>query len=113
MIRTSGGVKDLLALAEWFRRDNLLRGQVHLPPPGGVAGQMGDVYSVLTAAIGAAGFAPALIGSLTTWLTQLRSDITVTVERNGTKVDLDAKRVKSAEVLRELRELLEEPDEPR
>ncbi|AYF78537.1 hypothetical protein D7D52_37245 [Nocardia yunnanensis] len=71
---------------------------------------MGDIYSVLTATVGAAGIAPALIKSLTTWLTMFRSDINLTIERNGTKLDIDAKRVKSAEVLRELRELLEEPD---
>lgn len=107
MIRASGDPEVLLSLLDWCRHDDALRGQVKAATPQIEPGRMGDIYSVLTAAVSAAGVAPALMKSLTTWLTMFRSDVTLTIERDGTKLEVDAKRVQSAEFLRELRDLLE------
>jgi hypothetical protein len=108
-IRTNGGPEDLLGLLDWFRHDDALRGQVSLPAPRMREGQMGNLYDVLMVAVGAGGLAPALTRSLTAWLTHRRANITVTVKSsNGVEITLDADRVKSPEVLGELRNLLDE-----
>jgi hypothetical protein len=112
-IHTTGSPDELLQLLEWFRRDDALRGRVSLPPSRIRDGQMGDLYDVLIVAVGAGGLAPALTRSLTAWLTHRRSDITITLTRSdGTAVTLNGNRVKSPEVLHELRNLLDEPDTP-
>ncbi|MGW5383334.1 effector-associated constant component EACC1 [Nocardia sp. NPDC003963] len=113
MIRTSGGPDELLGLLDWFRHDDELRGRVSPPPPRLRDGRMGDLYDVLVVAVGAGGLAPALTRSLSAWLTHRRADITITVKRsNGAEITLDADRVKSAEVLAEVRNLLDEIDTP-
>ncbi|GEM29547.1 hypothetical protein NN3_05540 [Nocardia neocaledoniensis NBRC 108232] len=115
-IHTTGGADELLQLLDWFRHDDVLRGRVSTPPTRIRDAQMGDLYDVLMVALGTGGLAPALTRSLTTWLTHRRSDVTVTVTRNsdGTSVTLDGNRIKSPEVLRELRDILDgaDPDNP-
>lgn len=113
-IHTSGGPDELRQLLDWFDRDDALRGLLSVPPSRIRDGQMGDLYDVLVVAVGAGGLARALTQSLTVWLTHRRSDITITLERsNGTAVTLNGDRVKSSDVLRELRDLLNEPDASR
>jgi len=112
-IHTNGSPDDLLQLLDWFRDDDVLRGRVSLAPPRIRDGQMGDLYDVLMVAAGAGGFATALTRSLSTWLTHRRSDITITVKHSGgAQVTLDAQRVKTPEVLQQLRSLLDEADNP-
>lgn len=113
MIRTSGGPDELFGLLDWFRHDDELRGRVSPLSPGVRDGRMGDLYDVLVVAVGAGGLAPALTRSLSAWLTHRRADITITVKRsNGAEITLDANRVKSAEVLAQVRDLLDEVDNP-
>ncbi|MFB8282659.1 effector-associated constant component EACC1 [Nocardia colli] len=110
-IHTDGSPDDLVQLLDWFRHDDALRGRIRLPLLRIKGDQMGDLYQVLVVAAGSGGMAAALVRSLTTWLTHRRSDITITVTRaDGAKVDLDAKRVKSIEILREVEKLLDDSD---
>lgn len=109
MIHTTGSVDELVQLLDWFRHDDALRGRVSTPPPRIRDGQMGDLYDVLMVAVGAGGLAPALTRSLTAWLTHRRSDVTITLTRGDVTVALNGERVKSPEVLQEIRSMLAEP----
>ena len=111
-IRTSGGADELFRLLDWFRNDDSLRGRVSLPDPQVYPGQMGDIYDVLVVTVGAGGLAPALVRSLHAWFTTRRTDIQLTLKRNGMEVHLDAKRVEAPELVREIEGLLgSSPDE--
>jgi hypothetical protein len=110
-IRADGHPDELLALLDWLGHDDELRGRVRLIPARAGAERMGDLYEVLTVAVGTGGIASALASSVSTWLIQRRSDIKITLHRPGDdiSIELDATRVKAPEVLRELRELLTTP----
>ncbi|MGW0324679.1 effector-associated constant component EACC1 [Nocardia sp. NPDC003183] len=112
-IQTSGDSDELFRLLEWFRGDDALRGRVSLPPARTHEGQMGDLSDVLVVAVGAGGLGPALAMSLSAWLNTRRSDIRVMLKRNGVEVELDAKRANAPELVREIQNLLAEPDTPR
>ncbi|MFB8277231.1 effector-associated constant component EACC1 [Nocardia colli] len=110
-IGTDGSPDDLVELLDWFRHDDALRGRVRPQSPQIREGQMGGLYDVLVVAVGAGGIATALTRSLTVWLINRRSDITLTVTSpDGVKVDLDAKRVKSSDVLKDIQKLFDTPD---
>lgn len=109
-IRVDGGSDELLALLDWFGHDDALRGQVHPRSERAGHGQMsGGVVEVLAVAFGASGIGSALATSLTTWLTHRRSDVTLTLTRGDTTVELDATRVKAPEMMRELKDLIDRP----
>ena len=100
-----------MELADWFGRDDDLRGVVSVPRPRISEGRMGDLYDVLMVAVGSGGVAAALARSLTTWLTHRRSDITITITRaDGASYELDAKRVRSEDVVGDIQRLLDPPD---
>lgn len=110
-IRTDGRPDDLVQLLDWLRHDDALRGRVQPQSPQIRDGHMGDPYEVLTVAVSSGGIAAALARSLTVWLTNLRSDVTITVTRaNGDNIALDAKRVKSTDVLQDIQKLIDTPD---
>ncbi|WP_288048051.1 hypothetical protein [Nocardia sp.] len=68
-------------LAEWIRRDDNVCGVVTSPRPQIRDGRMGDLYEVSRVAVGSGGIAAALARSWATWLTHLRSDVTITATR--------------------------------
>ncbi|MFF0531619.1 hypothetical protein ACFYT3_24940 [Nocardia amikacinitolerans] len=110
-IRGDHGSGELAELADWFRRDDELRGSVTVPRPQIRDGQMGDLYDVLIVAVSSGGVAAALARSLTTWLTYRRSDVKITVTRaDGATYELDARRVKSEDVVGDIQKLLDPPD---
>lgn len=111
-IRVDGGPNELPALLDWFRHDDQLRGRVVPASTDTGIDWMGDIYDVLTVAVGTGGMASALASSLTAWLIHRHSDIKLTLRRSrdgDTTIELDATRVRSPEMLRELRELLTPP----
>lgn len=111
-IRADGRPDELLALLEWFGHDDDLRGRVHpVRTPVGGDRMSAGLYELLAVALGAGGIASALTKSLTTWLTHRHSDITLTLTRHdGASVTIDATRIRSSQVLDDLRELLDPPD---
>ncbi|MFI6573966.1 effector-associated constant component EACC1 [Nocardia fluminea] len=109
-IRISGDSDELFGLLEWFRNDDALRGRVSLPTPQIREGQMGDLYDVLVVAVGAGGLGPALAMSLNGWLKTRRSQVTLTLKRNGIELQLDAGTIKAPELVREIHKLLGEAD---
>ncbi|MBF6080560.1 hypothetical protein IU485_04230 [Nocardia cyriacigeorgica] len=108
-IRTDGSNDELFELYEWFKDDDNLRGRVKLPQNAIRPGQMGDLASVLVVALGAGGIATALTQSLTTWFTVRRSEVAITLKRNGdeTEITIDAKRIAMPEVAQAVQRMLE------
>lgn len=110
-MRVDGGPDALFALLDWFDHDDDLRGRVQPVSARPVEGQMsGGVTEGLRVGLGTSGIGSALLRSLTSYLTYRRSDVRITLTRSdGTRIDIDATRVDSAQVLRELRTLLNAP----
>lgn len=108
-IRTNGSADELFELYEWFNDDDDLRGRVSLPQTAIRPGQMGDLASVLVVALGAGGIATALTQSMTTWFTVRRSEVAITLKRNGdeTEITIDAKRIAMPEVTQAVQRMLE------
>ena len=111
-IRTDGGTDELFGLLEWLNGDDELRGRVSMPTPAIRPGQMGGLAEVLVVALGARGIAPALIQSLTAWLTHRRSDIALTLTYDRTELTVDAKRVRTPEIAQALQTLLDQANKP-
>ncbi|WP_040694361.1 effector-associated constant component EACC1 [Nocardia vinacea] len=110
-IRTSGNPENLVQLLDWFRHDDALRGRISPQAAQIRSDEMGGLTDVLVLAASSGGIGVALVRSLTVWLTHRRTDITVTVTRaNGDKIELDAKRVDSTEVLQQVQRLIDPPD---
>ncbi|MFD2417236.1 effector-associated constant component EACC1 [Amycolatopsis pigmentata] len=113
-IRAAQGADELRSLHDWLRRDDALRGQVEPVHADVEPGQMGGVLDALVVAVGSGGMGAVLAGSLSTWISQRRSDVklTVTIE-DGRKIELDAKRVDPQTVIRDIARLLDEQEPPR
>jgi hypothetical protein len=109
-IAVDGRDGDFEALWDWLREEPQLRGRLHLGAAATPAGTMGagsEIAVQIGAAMAGAGALWAAVArSLSVWLTQRRSDITITVTApGGRKVSVNAKRVADAEAL--LRDVLQ------
>jgi hypothetical protein len=103
----SEDARALPDLFAWLGRENELRGKVRLQSRPLAPGEMGALPELIAVAIGSGGVASVLAGSLSTWLSQRKSDITLKVTgRDGRTVELNAQRVADADAL--LREVLQE-----
>jgi len=103
------------SLYSWLANENDFRGQVNARQQPIRPGEMGGVIDVLVVALGSGGAGAVLARSVTTWLTQTRADITLTIKsREGTQIKIDVNRAKDAEgVIREIGELIEKSDNQR
>jgi hypothetical protein len=92
-VQSDDGTKDWADLLDWLRREPALRGHVHAqgrPQPG----DLGATVDTLLVAASSGGLASVLATSLGAWLGQPRkSDVRITIETNGRRVEVDAKRV--------------------
>ena len=109
-IAVDGRDTDRESLWDWLRNEPELRGRLQLsaaPTPGGAMGAPTDLVVQVSAALaGASAVWAALAKSLSVWLVQRRSDLTVTVTGpEGRKVSVSAKRVADPEQI--LRSVLE------
>ncbi|MEU0531574.1 effector-associated constant component EACC1 [Amycolatopsis tolypomycina] len=114
-LRVTGedAIPRLRALHRWLGREDDLRGLVELRNRPIAPGEMGGAVDVLTVALGSSGAGAVLIRSLarsvSTWLTQSRADVSVTVTTTGEtrEVKVDVQRARDPEaVLRSVEELL-------
>ncbi|WP_157121168.1 effector-associated constant component EACC1 [Nocardia miyunensis] len=95
------GPESLRSLLEWLRAEDELRGRVSLEPVFDKTGhEMGGMVDVLAVALSSGGAGAVLAGSLSTWLTQRRSDVKITVtDAGGRSIELDARRVPDVSAL--------------
>lgn len=80
-------------LYDWLTLEDELRGRLRLRSLPVVEGEMGGVLDVLTVALGAGGTGALIARSVSTWLSQRRADVTVTVKApDGREVTIDVQR---------------------
>ncbi|MEV0705860.1 hypothetical protein AB0I53_49275 [Saccharopolyspora sp. NPDC050389] len=99
---------ELRSLGEWLRQEDDLRGYVSLEQPTPAPGEMGALSEVLVVALSTGGAVTALARSVSVWLQQRHSDVTIEVSNSDRTVTLDARRVVDAEAL--VREVLKQQD---
>lgn len=88
---------ELSSLRDWLAREDQLRGHVATEQPAVAPDEMGALVDVLSVAVGAGGAVTVLANSISVWLTQRHSDVTIEVtSENGRSVVVDAKRVRDA-----------------
>ena len=109
-IVVDGRDADRESLWDWLRNEPELRGRLQLsaaPTPGGAMGAPIEVVIQVGAVLaGASAVWAAVAKSLSVWLVQRRSDLTITVTGpDGRKVSVSAKRVADPEQI--LRSVLE------
>lgn len=102
----------LRSLLDWLRHEDTLRGGVRPVQAPVQPGQMGGVLDTLTVALGSGGAGAVLATSVSTWLRQRHTDITLTlVAEDGRRIELDARRLRDpAVLLREVERLLRAED---
>lgn len=101
----------LLPLRDWLAAEDPLRGRVSLLRPSPAPGHMGALADVLAVALSSGSAGAVLARSLTTWLTQRRADVKVTITAvGGRQVSVDVRRARDVEaVIREINALGEPP----
>jgi hypothetical protein len=104
VITVDGSDADRAALQEWLERERALRGNLGVEVgalPGGAMGVPGELVVQVAATVAGAGAVwAALARSVSVWLVQRRSDVSVTITGpSGRTVTVDAKRVPDAEQL--------------
>ena len=81
-LKVAGGTDphaELLSLRDWLNREPDFRGRVDVEEPVVRPGEMGGLAEVLTVALAGGGTLSVLAGSVSVWLEQRRSDITIEV----------------------------------
>jgi hypothetical protein len=106
-ITLDGTSTDLKSLWDWLRREPELRGLIRVGHPPTPTGTMGiPVELIVALSTTTAAVASVLARSLSVWIIQQRSDVSLRVTGPaGQRVTLDAKRITDAEKL--LRAVLE------
>lgn len=93
-------VGELASLRGWLGREAAFRGRVQVERQPIESGHMGGIADALTLALGAGGTVTVLANSVSVWLKQRRSDVSIEVSSsNGKKVTVTAKRVPDPETL--------------
>ena len=102
VITVGGSEVEQAALEDWLKSESALRGYVGVERGTPTVDTMGLptelVVQVAATAVGAGAVWTALAKSLTVWLTQRRSDVSLTITgAGGRTVTVDAKRIPDAE----------------
>ena len=83
---------DLVALREWLTREPTFRGKVGVEEPILEPDDMGALAEILVVGLGAGGTLTVLAGSVSVWLEQRPSDITVELTNpDGTSTKISAR----------------------
>lgn len=87
------------SLHRWLQEEDELRGRVSLLTAGPAVEEMGSLLEGLAVALGSGGAITVLAKSVSVWLTQRHSDITVEVSHGDRTVKVTANRAMDAEKL--------------
>lgn len=91
---------QLASLREWLGREDALRGRVRGVGPAVGAEDMGAVADTLAIALGSGGAVAVLAQSVSVWLQQRRSDVTVEVTSpSGQSVSVTVTHVRDAQAV--------------
>jgi hypothetical protein len=95
-----GSDTDRVALWEWLRDDRDLRGQVRRETAPAVGHLGGEIEYVVSAVVGAGAVWAALAKTMSIWLVQRRSDVTIRITgADGRSAEVSAKRTKDPEAI--------------
>lgn len=99
-------MRDLHA---WLANEDELQGRLTLRSHPIRPREMGGILDLIAVALGSGGTGAVLAGSLSTWLTQRRMDITVTVSApDGRQLTVDVRRARDTQtVVRDIQALLD------
>ncbi|MER8103382.1 hypothetical protein [Kitasatospora sp. NPDC094016] len=94
----SNDIDELTGLADWLRSERGLGGSVELVP--GKVGEhaLGGAIDLLSVALGSGGAGAVLAQSVSTWLQTRRSDVKISIESEGRKIEIQGSRVRSREI---------------
>ena len=70
----------LPSLADWLNSEDALRGRVRVIRPAPEPGKMGTAVELLSVALGSGGAGAVLVRSISAWLTQRRSEVSVSLK---------------------------------
>ncbi|WP_273940112.1 effector-associated constant component EACC1 [Kutzneria chonburiensis] len=90
---------ELRSLHQWLQQEDELRGQVTLENAPPVPGEMGTLADALVVAVGSGGAITVLANSITVWLRQRKSAVTVKLTENGRTVEVTVDRAADAEAI--------------
>lgn len=96
--------EHLRSLADWLNGEEALRGRVRAVRPAPEAGTMGAAIELLSVALGSGGAGAVLVRSISAWLNQRRSEVSVSLkDAEGREFQFSAKSAKQdpSEVFRE------------
>lgn len=96
--------RHLRSLADWLNREEALRGRVKAVRRVPGTGKMGAAVELLTVALGSGGAGAVLVRSISAWLTQRRSEVSVSLkDADGREFTFSSKSAKQdpSEVFRE------------
>ncbi|MFG2351498.1 effector-associated constant component EACC1 [Streptomyces phaeochromogenes] len=92
--------EHLLALADWLRYEEDLRGKARLEHAEVASEQMGGLPQALVVAVSAGGTVTVLARSVVEWMKQRKSDVTVkAVKPTGESFEIDLRRVSDPDVV--------------
>jgi hypothetical protein len=103
-------VSQYTELLEWLRGERALAGAVSARHRRPGEDELGGAFDMLAVALGSGGAVVALANSLTAWLQTRRPDVSITVTSSSGSVKLDARRIKDADALTVLQEVLGSKD---
>ncbi|AEV85592.1 hypothetical protein ACWT_4570 [Actinoplanes sp. SE50] len=99
-IAINGSDNDRIALWDWLLNERELRGRVRREAISRVGEMGGQIEYVVSAAVSAGAVWATLARTLSVWLLQRRSDVTITITGpGGRKIQVNAKRTKDPEAL--------------
>lgn len=87
---------DMRSLHSWLQKEDELRGRVSLLTSPPAVEEMGSFLEGLAVALGSGGAITVLAQSVSMWLTQRHSDITVEVSHGDRTIKVTANRAKDA-----------------
>ncbi|GLX49239.1 MULTISPECIES: effector-associated constant component EACC1 [unclassified Streptomyces] len=106
-LRVSSSEDELRSLRDWLRHEDGLRGRVRAFQSPLSPGEMGGALDALAVAVGSGGMGAVLANCLSTWISQRRSDVRITVStRDGRTVEVDAKGVDPQALARDIERML-------
>lgn len=100
---TVAGDAEFASLWDWLQNEPMFRGRLQQRPEDFHTNAMGLGREIAIALVPTAGLTTALARSLSVWLVQRRSDVTVTVAgSDGRTITVESRRVASAETVMQL-----------
>jgi Effector Associated Constant Component 1 len=106
-VSATDSIPEYSDLFDWLRGQRALAGVVSAVYATPGESELGGAFELLAVALGSGGTAVALVNALAAWLPTRRPDVKITITSDaGGRVEIDARRIKDADAVPMLREVL-------